>query len=66
MSNTLLELPADFDDYEWEVEAKGWFSEARMIVAGKRYRLNFYDAVRLAQTIQDDLQGGGVFLSPTW
>jgi hypothetical protein len=37
-----------------------------MIVAGKRYRLNFYDAVRLAQTIQDDLQGGGVFLSPTW
>jgi hypothetical protein len=64
MSDYSLVLPADFDDYEWEVEAKGWFSEARMIVAGMRYRLNFYDAVRLAQTIQDDLQGGGVFFEP--
>jgi hypothetical protein len=27
MSNVSLELPDDFDDYEWEVAAKGWFSE---------------------------------------
>jgi hypothetical protein len=64
MSDFSIELPADFDEYEWQAEAKGWYSEARMIVSGKRYQLNFYDAVRLAQTIEDDLQSGGVFFEP--
>jgi hypothetical protein len=61
MSNFSLVLPADFDEYGWEVEAKGWFSEARMTVSGKHYRLTFYDPVRLAQEIQGDLQEGNVF-----
>jgi len=64
MSNFSFVLPADFDDYAWEVEAKGWFSEARMTVSGKHYRLNFYDPVRLAQTIEGDLQEGPVFFEP--
>ncbi|MFG3597427.1 hypothetical protein [Bradyrhizobium sp. RDI18] len=54
-----LDLPADFADYEWEVETKGWFCEARIIVSGKRYRLNFYDPVRLGQEIESELQRGG-------
>ena len=54
----------DFADYEWEVEAKGWFSEATLIVAGKRYRLNFYDATRLSQEIEDDLERDGLFFEP--
>ena len=59
-----IALPSDFADYEWEVTAKGCFSEVWMIVAGKRYRLNVYDAVRLAQEIESELANGGVFFEP--
>ncbi|MBR1208674.1 MULTISPECIES: hypothetical protein [unclassified Bradyrhizobium] len=59
-----LELPADFADYEWEVEAKGWFSQARINASGKRYLLNFYDPARLAQAINDELERGRVFFEP--
>jgi hypothetical protein len=61
MSSSALILPVDFDDYEREVEAKGFFSEARLSVSGKRYRLNFYDPVRLGQEIESELQRGGLF-----
>ncbi len=64
MSSFSFELPADFADYEWEVEVKGWFSEATMVVSGKRYRLNFYDAVRLGQSIEGELQNGDYFFEP--
>ena len=56
-----LALPPDFDDYEGETEAKGYFPEARLSVAGKHYRLTFYDPVRLSQTIADDLRHGALF-----
>ncbi|TWB96104.1 hypothetical protein FBZ93_108146 [Bradyrhizobium macuxiense] len=64
MSDFSLELPADFADYEWEVEAKGWFSQASINASGKRYRLNIYDAARLGQEIEDELQRGGIFFEP--
>ncbi|WP_051379589.1 hypothetical protein [Bradyrhizobium murdochi] len=64
MSGFSFDLPADFADYEWEVETKGWFSEARIIVSGKRYRLNFYDPVRLSQEIESELQRDGAFFEP--
>jgi hypothetical protein len=64
MSSYSFALPSDFADYEWEVTAKGCFSEARMTVAGKQYRLNFYDAVRLGQEIESELENGGVFFEP--
>lgn len=64
MSSFLFALPSDFADYEWEVTAKGCFSEARMTVSGKHYRLNFYDAVRLSQEIESELESGGVFFEP--
>lgn len=64
MSGFSFVLPADFADYEWEVEAKGWFSQATLIVAGRRYRLNFYDPVRLSQTIEDHLERDGSFFEP--
>lgn len=57
-------LPSDFADYEWEVTAKGCFSEARITVSGKRYRLNFYDAVRLGQEVKSEIESGGVFFEP--
>lgn len=59
-----FELPLNFEDYEWEVTAKGCYSEARMTVSGRRYRLNFYDAGRLGQEIENELEKGGVFFEP--
>jgi hypothetical protein len=64
MSSFALVLPMDFDDYEMEVEAKGFFSEARLSSSGKRYRLIFYDPVRLGQEIESELQRGGPFFEP--
>lgn len=64
MSDFLFALPLDFADYEWEVIAKGCFSEALLTAAGKQYRLNFYDAVRLGQEIENELENGGVFFEP--
>ena len=63
MSNYSLDLPADFMDYEWEVEAKGWF-EAHLIASDRKYRLRFYDRVRLGQEIDDKLGRGSVFFEP--
>lgn len=61
MSNFSFSLPWDFKDYEWEVTAKGCFSEAWMTVSEKRYRLNFYDIVRLSQEVESELKRGDVF-----
>jgi hypothetical protein len=64
MSNFSFSLPSDFADYEWEVTAKGCFSEGRMTVSGRHYRLNFYDAARLGQEIESQLESGGIFFEP--
>lgn len=64
MRSSYLELPADFDDSGSEVEAKGWFSEARIIASGVRYRINFYDQARLGQQVQDELARGRAFFEP--
>lgn len=62
MSDYVLNLPDDFDDYEWELVAKGCFSEARVDVGGKVYELNFYDPFRLGQEIEDALARNAVFV----
>ena len=41
--------------------ATGSFSEARLVVLGRKYRLNFFDPVRLAQEVQSALHRGAVF-----
>lgn len=64
MADYNLSLPEDFGDYEWEVTAKGCFSEAFLTVAGIRYRLNFYDAIRLQQEIESALGSGEMFFEP--
>ena len=55
MSSYELSFPKDFDDYEWELESKGWFSDITMKVGDVNYRLNFYDSARLSQDIDDEL-----------
>jgi len=62
--SSYLELPSDFDDYGWEVEAKGWFSGARIIASDTRYPINFYDQARLSQQIQDEVAAGQIFFEP--
>jgi hypothetical protein len=41
VSSDVFILPEGFDEYAWEVEAKGYFSEAMLSFSGKRYRLKF-------------------------
>lgn len=64
MHDYSLSFPEDFCDYEWEVTAKGCFSEVFLTVSGLRYRLNFYDAVRLHQEIESALESGQMFFEP--
>lgn len=59
-----LHLPDDFDAYAWEVEAKGWYPDAILIFDGKRYVLNFYDAMRLAQSVEGDVSQDSLFFEP--
>ena len=60
VSSFSLELPTDFGDYEWILESKGWFSEARIVVAERRYRVNFYDLARLTQTVEGEFERGQI------
>jgi hypothetical protein len=54
-----LRLPADFDEL-WDVPAKGWFP-AELVYSGRTYPVTFYDPVRLAQEITDELERSGIF-----
>lgn len=61
MPNYSIDLPSNFADHEWEFTAKGCFLGARVRVAGKQYLLNFYDAARLSQEIESEINSGGIF-----
>lgn len=52
-----LVLPPDFPDYAWEVEAKGVFWDAKVLVGDIRVPVTFYDPVRLSQEVSDELAG---------
>lgn len=64
MSSFSLELPTDFEDYEWILESKGWFSEARIVVAERRYQVNVYDLAHLTQTVEGEFERGQIFFEP--
>ena len=64
MTTYLLEFPEGYDEYASEVESKGWFGEARLSCAGRRYRLNFYDPARLVQEMQNEIQRERFFFEP--
>ena len=55
-------FPEGFEDYAWEVESKGWLDGIIIKYEGHEYRPVFYDPIRLAQTIADDLSSTGCFL----
>jgi hypothetical protein len=55
-----LHLREPFDDVTaWEVSSKGWYSGAVVeLLDGSRYPVFFYDAGRLAQDLQAEVDGG--------
>jgi hypothetical protein len=57
-----LQFPPYFDEVQFEITAKGYFADATIIVGERRYRPAFYDPVRLAQDLQDELATNGVFV----
>ena len=56
-----IHFPETFDEYEWEIEAKGYFEGIVLKVENRSYKLNFYDEVRLAQDISEELAKGSIF-----
>ncbi|MEO5858042.1 MAG: hypothetical protein ABIR33_03745 [Pyrinomonadaceae bacterium] len=47
-----------FNEYEWEVKLKGWFSGVTVELEGSAfYAVHFYDPVRLSQELQAQLEG---------
>jgi hypothetical protein len=54
-------LPSDFDEYGWEIEAKGWFAAASVEFDGIMIELSFYDPTRLKQEIEEALSTNRVF-----
>ena len=56
-----LNLPSDFNDYEWEVESKGWFDNVHLSFSGKQYKLCFYDPARLNQETEDEIDSSSYF-----
>lgn len=60
MEQQLL-LPADFGDYAWEVESKGYFLDARVLIGSRHLAVSFYEPTRLAQDIAEELAAGRPF-----
>ncbi|MEO5841427.1 MAG: hypothetical protein ABIQ73_06985 [Acidimicrobiales bacterium] len=51
-SEPVLLLPSDFDQYEWEVESKGYYVGACVELEGRRISITFYDQLRLGQDVE--------------
>lgn len=60
MKKYIIKIEKDFSDYAWEVESKGCF-EVDIQIFDKLYAFNFYDSIRLKQTIEDDLRSNQYF-----
>ncbi|ENW96435.1 hypothetical protein [Acinetobacter sp. NIPH 298] len=61
MKNYSLDFPDDFDLEEWIWETKGWIT-LTINYRNQKFELNFYDPVRLTQTMTDDLHSQQYFL----
>lgn len=60
MKNYVIKLPDDFNEYAWGIESKGCL-EIDIEIYSNVYTFNFYDPVRVNQTIQDDLDSSQFF-----
>ncbi|WP_416041095.1 hypothetical protein [Acinetobacter lactucae] len=60
MRKYIIKVERDFSDYAWEVESKGCL-EVDIQIFDKLYTFNFYDPIRLNQTIENDLNSNQYF-----
>ncbi len=60
--NFEIEFPEGFEDYAWEVEAKGWLPDVIVTIGDRRFRMTVYDPIRLAQEIESEIERDGVFI----
>jgi len=56
-----IQFPEYFDSYAGEIEAKGVFTDVKIVVGDKTHEPVFYDLARLAQDIAADLERDGLF-----
>jgi hypothetical protein len=64
MTNITLQFPPGFDEYDWEVESKGWLPGVVAVIEERRYTLTVYDLARLAQDVDEVLKEGRAFFEP--
>lgn len=57
------DFPAYFDEYEPEIEAKGYFADVSVQVGGTVLRPTFYDPARFRQECEDAFAGGAPYVS---
>ncbi len=56
-----IKYPIEWDSYsEYEIECKGWLPGVELMLNDQIYQLTFYDPVRLAQDLADDIQSGKI------
>ncbi len=60
MSEYTLVIPSHFDEDASLIATKGWLQGVAILVADRRYEPVFYDPVRFAQTVTDDVRDQGV------
>lgn len=65
MKNYIINLSDDFCEYAWEIKLKGCL-EVDIQIFDKLYTFNFYDPIRLKQTIEDDLRSNQYFFMKIW
>ena len=51
-----VEYPEGMDEYEWEIEAKGWLPGVVVRSGRRQWTLTVYDPIRLHQDITSDLR----------
>lgn len=56
-----ITYPDGFEGWEPIIEAKGWLADVLVAIEGARFRLTFYDPVRLGQEVDDDVRREGLF-----
>jgi hypothetical protein len=61
----LIQFPEGYDErLQYETPFKGYLDGVVVqLEDGSRYRLCFYDSVRLQQTLEDDIQAGRPYLA---
>ena len=56
-----LILPPDYEDYDWDIEDKGFFEHGSVRIGDRLVAVTFYDLARLQQEVSSDLDADRLF-----